>query len=346
MADSGDKQKRVSITDVAQRAGVSITTVSRVINNVDYPVSPEARERVMAAVRELNYTPNLSAQYLRKSFNNVIGLIVRDIANPYFGEIGKAVTETAMQMGYLSFVCNTGRDPKEELRIQELLWQHRVQGIILAGGGMNTPEHVDILQKQIERWHDQRFVIVSVAPQALPVRLVSVDYVHVAHMMTSYLMAKGHRSIGFITGRPDVVTCQYHIQGYKKALHQQNIEFDGRYVVHQDFTETGGYRGLMELLSREHGITAVCTGSDIIATGALQAAQHRNMGVPRDLSIIGIGDLPQARYTSPPLTTVEVPRYEMGRKAAEIILSGELDTKSDVVFQPHIVERSSVSELE
>ncbi len=345
MATSSERQRRVSITDVAQKAEVSITTVSRVINNVDYPVSQEARDRVLDAVQELNYTPNLSAQYLRKSFNNVIGLIVRDIANPYFGEIGKAVTEMAMGMGYLSFVCNTGRDPEEEVRIQELLWQHRVQGIILAGGGMSSPDHVKVLEKQIERSREHGFVIVSVAPQALPVRLVSVDYVHVAHMMTSYLAARGHRRIGFISGRADVLTCQHHVEGYKAAVNKAGLSFDEQYIVHEDFTETGGYRGLMDLLSRRLGITAICAGSDIIATGALQAAQHRNMSVPRDLSVIGVGDLPQARYTSPPLTTVVIPRYEMGRKAVELVLRGEVETSPDIMFQPQIIERSSVAEL-
>ncbi len=352
MRENENRNKRVSIHDVATRAGVSITTVSRVINNVDYPVSGEVRKRVLDAVSELNYTPNISAQHLRRSFNNVIALIVRDVANSYFGDIAKGVTEKAMELGYLSFICNTGRDPANELKYHDLLWQHRVRGIILAGGGIRSERHLEVLQRQVERGREFGFSIVSLAPQPISIRSVSVDYAQVAEMMTSYLLSKGHRSIGFITGRADVVTCGNHLEGYQRALAQAGVAFQENLFVYQDFTEPGGYHGFSTLLSRKLNVTALCAGSDTIGTGVLQAAHHKGVRVPRDLSLIGIGDLPQAQYMQPPLTTVRIPRYEMGARAVELIVGAQDNSKTDlenevqdIVFQPLIVERSSVRDI-
>jgi LacI family transcriptional regulator len=339
-------EKYTSIRDVAARAGVSITTVSRVINNVDYPVSQSMRQRVLDAIDELGYLPNKSAQHLRRTFNNVIGLIVRDISESYFGEIAKGVTEKALELGYLSFVCNTGREPQNELRYHELLWQHRVRGIILAGGGMDTPQYREILQKQIARSEQYGLRIVSLAPQGMSMRAVTVDYVEIAETITSYLLARGHRNIALVTGRKDVITCQHHLAGYRRGLERYGLSYDERLAVYGDFTESDGYNGLMELLARKDHFTAVFAGSDTVATGVLQALSHKNLHVPQDISIMSIGDLPQSRYTTPPLTTVRIPRYNMGSCAVELIIGQEDAPESkDVTFHPVVVERSSVREL-
>jgi LacI family transcriptional regulator len=340
------KQKHASIQDVATRAGVSITTVSRVINNVEYPVSPNLRKRVLDAIDELSYLPNMSAQQLRRTFNNVIGLIVRDISDSYFGEIAKGVTEKALELGYLSFVCNTGREPMNELKYHELLWQHRVRGIILAGGGMDTPQYLEILQRQKTRSEHYGLRIVALAPQGMSLRAVTVDYTEIAETITSYLLARGHRHVALITGRKDVITCQHHLVGYKRGLERYGLKYDPRLVVYGDFTESEGYNSLMELLARKAQFTAVFAGSDTLATGVLQALYHKNIHVPGDISIMSIGDLPQSRYTTPPLTTVQIPRYSMGSSAVELIVNKEKTAETeDVVFHAVVVERSSVRDL-
>ena len=344
-----EKPKRhVSMEDVARRAGVSLATVSRVVNNVDYPVSDSIRERVHTAVDELNYLPNISAQLLRKSFNNLIGLIVRDIADSYFGEIARGVTEKALELGYLSFVCNTGREAATELRYHELLWQHRVRGIILAGGGIDTGEYNDMLGRQISRFHTYGLRIVSLAPQGVPVTSVSVDYTEVASMITEYLLGRSHNKIAVITGRDDVVTSVHHITGYRSTIKKFGVPYDERRIVYADFTEADGYKGLISLLARKVSFSALFCGSDTIAMGALQALSHKNLYVPKDISIISVGNLPQSRFTSPPLTTVQIPRYEIGAHAVELIAGDQEFSESNpevFTYHPIIIERSSVKDL-
>jgi LacI family transcriptional regulator len=321
-----------------------MSTVSRVINNSEYPVSEHARQRVLKAVDELNYLPNRSAQQLRRTFNDVIGLIVRDISDNYFGEIAKGVTEKAMELGYLSFVCNTGREPQNELKLHELLWQHRVRGIILAGGGMNTPEYRSMLERQISRFAEYGLQLVSLAPQGMPVRSVTVDYVEVARLITSFLLARGHRSIALVTGRKDVTTCQQHQTGFQRALDDAGLHEAHRRIYYGDFTEEEGYRNTVQLLATGVEFTAVFCGSDSIAIGVLQALHHRNLRVPEDVSVMGIGDLPQSRYSNPPLTTVRIPRYEMGARAVELAV-GRVQAEEDIWFHPSIVERGSIRDV-
>lgn len=332
--------------DVAHRAGVSLATVSRVVNETDYPVSESVRNRVLTAVEELNYVPNIQAQQLRTRSNNVIGLIVRDIADSYFGELARAVTERALELGFLSFVCNTGREPRNELRYHELLWQHRVRGIILAGGGMSTVAYRQMLERQAQRFKDHGMRIIALAPQGVEIRSVSVNYVEVAEMITHYVIARAHRSIALITGREDVVTCAEHLQGYKNALKEGGLPFREDLVVYSDFTEASGYKSMMELLSRNLSFSAVFCGSDTIAIGALQALSHKNRHVPRDVSVLSIGDLPQAQYTTPPLTTVRIPRRQMAEHAVNAIIGeAEEEGEGDFLFHPELIERSSVLDL-
>jgi LacI family transcriptional regulator len=340
-AKSGE-EKRVSISDVAARAGVSISTVSRVINDTGYPVSAAVRARVLAAVEELHYSPDLAAQGLRKRFNDIVGLIVRDISDNYFGEIAKGVSERAMELGLLSFVCNTGRNPANELEYHELLWRHRVRGIILSGGGIDTPEYRTILERQLARSRQYGLALVALNPQGMPVTSVTVDYARVASMMVAYLAERGHRSIALISGRATVVTTHEHIRGFRAELAARNIPLEEGAIETRDFTEEGGYEGCRALLGRGRPCTALCAGSDSIAVGAVHALHEAKIAIPEQISIISVGDVPQARFVRPPLTTVAIPRYRMGVLAVDMI-AGRAPMET-AILEPSIVERSSVAE--
>ncbi len=334
-------RRRVSISDVAARAGVSISTVSRVINDTAYPVSAPIRARVRKAVQELHYTPSLAAQGLRKSFNDIIGLIVRDISDTYFGEIAKGVTERAKQLGYLAFVCSTGRSPETEVDYHELLWKHRVRGIILSGGGIEMPEYHAILQTQIERRNRYGLGIVALNPQGLPIPSVTVDYALVARGMVSYLAGLGHRRIALISGRPDVVTTREHLRGFRDELTHRGLLYLDELVETRDFTEEGGYAGCGSLLSRGRVFTALCAGSDTIAIGAIHALNEAGVKVPDEISVVSVGDIPQARFVVPPLTTVRVPRYQMGVRAVEMIAG--LAPMETTILETELIERRSAA---
>jgi LacI family transcriptional regulator len=336
--------RRISIQDVADQAGVSITSVSRIINKVDYPISAEIRRRVEQAVQDLNYSPNLAAQRLRSSFNNVIGIIARDIANSFFAEIAKGATERAMSHGYLCFVCNTGRVAASELEFHELLWKNRVQGIILTGGGLDSPEYRDMLQRQLERSRRFGLRLVACAPQGVDTPLVSIDFRAMARLITGHLAGRGHRRIAFITGRPDVITSHEHQHGYRAELAARGLPFDPALFVCGDFTEQAGYELCRGLLDRKAGMSAICCGSDAEAIGVIHALTERGLAVPDDVSIASIGDMPMAAYTLPPLTTVRVPRYEIGAQAIETILArGE--APANRIFPVELIERQSVRKL-
>jgi len=338
-------KKRTSINDVARRAGVSISTVSRIINNTAYPVSAELRRKVLQAVEALHYSPSIAAQGLRRGSSNVVGLIVRDIADHYFGDIARGVTERAMQLGCLAFVCNTGRNPESEMRYHELLWQHRVQGIILGGGGMDTPEYRRILGRQLQRCEQYGLRLVGLGPQGLGMPAVTVDYAQVARTITERLLAAGHRDIAFITGSRQVFTSQEHIAGYRAPLESRGVAPQETLVLYGDFTEQAGYERCRHLLSGGRRFTALCAGSDTIAIGVLHALNEAGLRVPDDVSVIGVGDIPPARYMAPPLTTVRIPRYEMGVRAVEIA-TGEVPVPDHpVMLSPELVERRSVRRI-
>lgn len=337
---------RVSIEDVAKLAGVSISTVSRVMNKSDYPVSEKAKKKVLKAAEELHYLPNIAAQQLKKEFNNIIGLMVRDISDPYFGEIAKGVTERASELGYLSFVCNTGRSPEREVEYHELLWQHRVKGIVLAGGGFDTEEYKTKLLEQLERHKNYGLKIVALAPQGIDMPYVTVDNTALGNMITQYLIDRGHSKIAFISGPDNVFTAKERLNGYRDVLVKAGITFNKDLVVNSDFSWKGGYEACLELLSKGGQFTGLCCANDNIAIGAMHALREKGLSIPYDVSIVSIGDMTQAKYSDPPLTTAFFPRYEIGKKSVEVIAGlNDLEEHASIIFRSRIMERQSVRQL-
>ncbi|AKX93384.1 LacI family transcriptional regulator [Moorella thermoacetica] len=328
-----------SIVDVAKRAGVSITTVSRIINNTSYPVAAKTREKVLKAIEELHYSPNKIAQRLKKSTSDIVGLIVRDVCDPYFAEIARGVTDRASQVGYLCFLCNTGRNLENEFRYHDLLWQHRVKGIILAGGGLDQPDYKQILQKQLERHEKYGLKIIALAPQGLEMPYVMINDYEAGKKITEYLIERGHRKIGFIGGPEKVFTSKERLKSYKDAMDAIGMKCE-EYIIHCDFSRKGGYEACNLLLSKVQDLTAICCVNDNIAIGAISAIKEHGYKIPEDISIISIGNITEAKYTDPPLTTLSIPHYEMGQLAIDVIAEGKTDVR--IILNTRIIERKSV----
>lgn len=340
-------KKRVSIGDVAAMAEVSITTVSRVINDTGYPVSAQVRDRVLAAVDALHYSPNMAAQRLRDDFNRVIGLIVRDISNGFFGEIAKGATERAMELGYLCFVCNTGRDIVKEMEFHELLWRNRVRGIVLVGGGIDTPEYQELMENQVKRCSRFDLRIVANSPQGVNVPLVSIDIREIVAMITNYFLDHGHRVIGLITGEQGVLTSQIHRESFMRTMAARSVKVFPELIKFEAFTEQNGYARCMELLHHTPRPTAICCGCDPIAAGAIHALNDAGLEVPRDVSLISIGDTPLAAHLRPALTSMHMPRYSMGARAVELLLSDDKIEDTYIEYLPvQFYERESVRTLD
>lgn len=338
--------ERVSIEDVAKRAGVSVPTVSRVINNSSHPVSEKTKKKVIKAIQELDYKPDMAARGLRQSFNNIIALITRDISDPYFGEMARGVTETANKYGILTFVCNTGRNPENELQYHDLLWQYKVKGVILGGGGLNVQSYINKLVKLMNRYQQNGHKIVSLAPQGINMDYVMIDNRGAGEAITDYLIAKGHTSIAYLSGPENVYTALERLAGYKLSLQKHSLPVSDLMIAYSDNSWKGGYEAANILLDRSVEFTGICCGNDNIAVGAVRALKERGLEVPKDISIISMGDLPNANYVIPPLTTLKIPLYDMGAKAVDIIMGSEAPQyNASIIFNTSIVERKSVGNI-
>ena len=337
--------RRVSIGDVANLAGVSISTVSRVINNTGYPVSEKAKRQVQKAIEKLDYVPNISAQTLRENFNNIIGLLTRDISDPFFGITAKAVTERANSNGVLAFVSNTGRNPKNELKYHDMLWQHKVRGVILAGGAYDN-DYKDKILKQLERYNSNGTKVVALAPQGFDMQYVMIDNRLAGEVITDYLIKNGHKKIAFVNGLKTHYTALARLDGYKISLKKHGLMFDESLVVYNEFSWEGGYEAAKMLLSRNIPFTSMCCANDNIAMGAIHFMEKSGIIIPNHISVISIGDIPMAARSTPALTTLQIPFYDMGIRAVDIILSNaQPDNKTDLIYKTKIIERDSVRKL-
>ena len=263
---------------------------------------------------------------------------MRDISDPYFGGIAKGVAERASQLGYLSLVCSTGRNPEDELRYHDILWQHRVKGIILAGGGLDQFDYKQKLSKQLARHDKYGLKIVALAPQGMEIPYVMIDDYEAGRRITEYLIQRGHRNICFISGPQKVYTSIEQVKGYKTIDHA-GIEFSTEHVSYSDFTWKGGYDACKVLLSKVKNMTAICCANDNIAIGAMSAVKEQGLTIPEDISFMSIGDLTEAMYADPPLTTLCIPRYEIGVLAVDAIVEGKDNIA--VIVDTKIIERRS-----
>jgi len=303
----------VTMTDVAERAGVSIATVSHVINDTR-TVTDETRARVLAVIEELGYRPNRLARSLVRGETHTLGLILPDNANPFFAEIARGVEDTSFENGYNVILCNSYNDLEKELRYTDVLIEKQVDGILFVSAGMST-EHVCALQAQ-------RMPVVIVdrdIPDVL-VDKVLTDNVHGGWLATGHLVELGHRRIACITGPSDVTPSAERITGYRQALEESGIDVDDALVVKGDFQCESGYQRTHGLLSLDDPPTAVFACNDLMAIGAISAAVDAGRRVPMDLSVVGYDNIYLSAFANPPLTTVVEPQYEQGVLAAKMLL--------------------------
>lgn len=333
-------QGRVSIKDVSRVAEVSVSTVSHVVNGTRF-VSPELRQRVERAIERLDYRHNGLARSLRTRQSYAIGLIIPDVSNPYYPQLARGVQDAADAAGYSVFLCNSDRNAQNELRLLTALEQRRVDGAILDAAGPAPP--------LLEALRRRSFPIVLVGSR---IETADIDVVRMAprggYEAVRHLVSKGHRRIALIGGPPAPPSDRpAKAAGYLQAHQEFGIKVDPALVLPGDYTRESGYRGMMHLLSLANPPTAAFAGNDLMAIGAMMALHAAGRRVPKDVAVAGYDDIPEAAITFPPLTTVAVPKYEMGRVAAELLLrrlgngEGEPDAPQRVELQHHLIIRGS-----
>ncbi len=304
-----------SIRDVAKSAGVSVSTVSHVINKTRF-VSEETQTKVLDAMKTLKYKPNRLASSLRRKDKrtHTLGLLIPDSTNPFFAEVLRGVEDACFDAGYSVFLCNSDDDPQKELNYIEVLLGKQIDGIILVSAGIHNDAIALLATNDIPSVLVDREVSGSIIDSVL------VDNEEGGCQATEYLIKLGHTRIGCIAGPSLITPSAARVQGYRKALSKYNLVQDDALVVAGDFRAQSGFKATKELLDLEEPPTAIFACNDMMAVGVLHAIDETGLSVPEDISIVGFDDIPLASFTPPPLTTISQPSQEMGFLAAKMVI--------------------------
>ena len=329
----------ITIRDVARQAGVSVATVSRVLNNSPL-VSPETRDAVMRAVSELGYRPNANAQALATQASDTIGVVVMDVSDAFFGALVKAVDMVAQQNQKYLLIGNSYHEAEKERNAIEVLIRQRCSALIVHSKALSDDELSDFMQ------HIPGMVLINRLVPGFAHRCVCLDNISGAHMATKMLINHGHQRIGYLGSSHSIEDDDMRKAGWLRALAEQDIVPPESWVGVGSPDLQGGEAAMVELLGRNSGLTAVFAYNDSMAAGALTALKDNGIVVPQNLSLIAFDDIPLARYTDPQLTTVRYPIASMAKLATELALlgaAGKLDRNASHCFMPTLVRRHSVA---
>ena len=307
-----ETSKNYTILDIANRADVSISTVSRVLNNTA-PVAEKTRERVMNVIVELGYKPNLFAQGLAGGQSRTIGVLTQLIGSPFYDVILRGILKGIDGSGYSPFFADGGWDAKKDQIAINMFMQRQVDGLIILNG--HSPEEL-----LIEVAAQVPMIIVGREISYLKEQCLPFDDCEAARKATQYLIDAGHRQIAHITGLPNHQDATERREGYLKALTESGIQPDPRLIVEGDFTEPSGVMAVEMLLMRGHIFSALFAANDQMAYGARLALYRRGMRVPEDVSIVGFDDQAPSAYMVPPLTSIRRPPLEIGEAAGQALV--------------------------
>ncbi|MFW0765074.1 HTH-type transcriptional regulator GalS [Trabulsiella odontotermitis] len=330
----------ITIRDVARQAGVSVATVSRVLNNSPL-VSPDTRETVMKAVTLLGYRPNANAQALATQSSETIGVVVMDVSDSFFGALVKAVDTVAQQHQKYVLIGNSYHEAEKERNAIEVLIRQRCNALIVHSKALSDEELGAFMA------HIPGMVVINRIVPGYAHRCVGLDNISGAMMATRMLLNHGHQRIGYLASSHGIEDDALRREGWKRALEEQGIAAPDSWIGTGTPDMQGGEAAMVELLGRNLGLTAVFAYNDNMAAGALTALKDNGVAVPQHLSLIGFDDIPIARYTDPQLTTVRYPIVSMAKLATELALlgaAGKLDAAATHCFMPTLVRRHSVTQ--
>ena len=328
-----------TIHDVAKEAGVSITTVSHVINKTRF-VSDELVGRVNSAIRKLHYQPSNLARGLRTKSSGAIGIVIPDSTNPFFAEVVRGIEDHCYEEGYSAFLCNSDGDTEKEYCYLQILREKSVDGIVLVSSGDNKDSH-DLLGKS-----NIPYVIIDREVPFLKADSVLIDNYKGGYDATSHLINLGHRSIGCIAGPSQVTPSWQRRQGYSRALRDNGLPVEESLIVQGDFRGDSGRDGMHRFLEMKSPPTAIFACNDIMAIGAMAEARRQGIAIPDQISIIGFDDIALASLVVPQLTTIAQPKKLLGETGAKLLLrrlrQEDMD-KEDIVLQPELIIRNSTA---
>ncbi|SUY46625.1 LacI family transcriptional regulator [Clostridium putrefaciens] len=307
----------ITISDIAQKAGVSLATVSRVLNDSGY-VKEETRIRVQKVIKDLNYTPSAIARSLSKNKTNTIGVIVPDIVNPFFGEVIKGITEVAEKSGLNIILCNTDESKEKELRALKILTEQRIQGIIIAPTSAEDEFNSEYL-KTLENMGIP-IVLVDGNVKYTTFNGVFVDNIKGAYEATEALIKEGHRKIGVITGRMNSKPAKDRYLGYQKALLMNNIPLEDRYTFYGDYKEETAYKITKNIMKMKDRPTALFVCSNMTTLGSLKAIYEEKINIPEDISLVAFDKVEILNILGFNISYVNGPSVEMGKLGMQMLV--------------------------
>jgi LacI family transcriptional regulator len=337
-----EKTMSVTLKDIARKVGYSVTTVSRALNDYD-DVSEETKQLIKRVAQEMGYHPHVIAQSLQRRRTNTVGFIVpatdRYLSDPYFLELLAGIGDGAASCDFdlLVSTCKP-MGPKERAVYERMVKGRRVDGIVVARTRCDDERIAYLLSEGFPLVAFGR----TASDQDFP--YLDVDGESGVCEAVKHLIDLGYRRIGFITPSMYLMFAEHRLAGYRRALQDNGLEFDPALVVEGNLTQSRGYQRMEQLLDLEEPPTAVVTGNDLMAFGAMEAAQERGLVVGRDVAVIGFDDVPLAAYFHPTLTTIRQPIYDIGKMLSQMlvkIIEGEELAERQIILQPKLVVRES-----
>ncbi|MFG1922739.1 LacI family DNA-binding transcriptional regulator [Cryptosporangium sp. NPDC048952] len=334
-------QPAATLSEVARRAGVSVATASRVLNGSERSVGADLRHRVLAAAAELDYVPNLHAQAVARGSSSLVGLVVHDIADPYFSTIAAGVMAAADERGLIVSLGSTLASAERELDHVALLRAQRARALILAGSRTSNATQTRRLAREVQAFRSGGGRVACISQPLLGTDTVEPENTEGARALAVALAGLGHRRFAVLAGPEPLLTARDRLAGFRAGVTAAGGEV--RHVLHGPFTRDGGYHAVGDLPS---DVTCVFAVNDVMAVGAMAALRERGVSVPGDLSVAGFDDIPTLRDVAPSLTTVRLPLGDLGRNAAELALAPDPSPSPRVVTIPgEVVLRESTRPL-
>ena len=328
---------RTTMADVARTAGVSQMTVSRVVNGKG-DVSEATRQHVLDVIERLGYRPSGIARGLATQRTGTLGLVVPDVANPFFSDVARGVEHVAHAEGYNVFLCNTEEDAERELDVLRSLEEKRVDGLVLCSSRLSEDELLEVVA------HHHSVVLVNRRMIGERVRSVLLDDQYGGLLATRHLLQTGHQSVGYLAGPEASHSGRLRARGYRAALAGAGLPYYADWVRPCAPVVEGGYEATGDLLETHPDLTALFCYNDLVAVGALHACAEMGLRVPQDVAVVGHDGIPLSAWVTPPLTTCLVPRYELGGQAVQLLLEqieGSSGGRQEVVLQSELVVRAS-----
>lgn len=318
-------KQRVTISDVAKAAGVSKQTVSRAINDKG-EINPETKARILEIIEQLGYRPSRLARGMTTQQTYTIGVVVSNIANPFFPEIIRGVQDVAQAHDYTIVLCNSDDSPKIEMKMLHVLAAQEVDGIILYSGNVNTEELEQFLTSY------RPLVLVNDELKHPHVSTIAIDIYQGASLVADYFVKQQHEHVALLMPDTGSIDSIRRVQGFKEQLESHGRRFSDKQIFTAPATLDGGYQATQKLLAHYPVTTAIFAYNDLMALGAIRACKEHGLQIPQDIAVIGFDDIRFASMAFPSLTTVRIDKYNIGQIAMRRLL--EMIEQDDQDFPP------------